>query len=602
MKNKKTFPLDRDNIVKLERKLNSALESINDKIPIPQHFKYSKKKLLNNSESCSIIESVGDCWYLGYSNYSIKPYDISIKKYYIGGNISIPPRKVKRIIDDIKVRTICVSAGKDKEKIVLSCVDCIGITNVYVNRIRRELKDFCEKNNISSINIFSTHSHSSIDTMGVWSITFKKFLSNIIQLNDKNIPYPTVDIDYMDYLIEKVKASIMDSLADLKPGKMHVLKLGEDSSTCIKEKICKEIGFDKEKHVWNEVWQKKWESEFLKKDISEIGIFEYILAKRYPYEFLPCMTRIRFEPLDETKLQTIILNFSAHPYSNGLKVWSEWKGDGLSGDFPYYMEKVFNENNINFIFFNGAINGIYTKRGAAHSSNKINTTIGEQTETIGRDLAGIALAVNKTEDEILSNFSLNPVDRSDCYKSMIERELKMNVCETEVLPKIIECKKDIYIKCSNPIEKIFGKLNFAQFNAYRTDENELFLKSEIGYIQLGDFLRFVLIPGELTPELLTGIKENEYRISISNNEEHLTSINNIFGENTIVLGLANDAIGYIIPDNDYCMLHLGNGVLSKKILGQNYTHYQEMFSLGHCTASTILNQLMVMKEFLNKSL
>ena len=58
-----------------------------------------------------------------------------------------------------------------------------------------------------------------------------------------------------------------------------------------------------------------------------------------------------------------------------------------------------------------------------------------------------------------------------------------------------------------------------------------------------------------------------------------------------MFGLANDAIGYVIDDKDYCMFYLGNGKLSKKILGKNYTHYQEIFSLGNKTASTIMEQL-----------
>ena len=53
-------------------------------------------------------------------------------------------------------------------------------------------------------------------------------------------------------------------------------------------------------------------------------------------------------------------------------------------------------------------------------------------------------------------------------------------------------------------------------------------------------------------------------------------IDELFGEDTLCFGLANDAIGYVVPDNDYAMALIAG-------------HYQEMISLGKYTASTIMN-------------
>ena len=51
-----------------------------------------------------------------------------------------------------------------------------------------------------------------------------------------------------------------------------------------------------------------------------------------------------------------------------------------------------------------------------------------------------------------------------------------------------------------------------------------------------------------------------------------------------VFGLANDAIGYIIPDNDFSMMFLGTGKLMKKLFGN---HYLEIFSFGKDTAVSL---------------
>ena len=53
----------------------------------------------------------------------------------------------------------------------------------------------------------------------------------------------------------------------------------------------------------------------------------------------------------------------------------------------------------------------------------------------------------------------------------------------------------------------------------------------------------------------------------------------MFGERTVVFGLANDAIGYILPDNDYAMMLDFNA------------HYHELLSLGKGTASALFAAL-----------
>ena len=52
-------------------------------------------------------------------------------------------------------------------------------------------------------------------------------------------------------------------------------------------------------------------------------------------------------------------------------------------------------------------------------------------------------------------------------------------------------------------------------------------------------------------------------------------------------GLSNDAIGYIIPDNDFSMMFLGTGKVMKKLFGN---HYLEIFSFGKNTAVNIADK------------
>lgn len=189
---------------KAQQGLTAFLSGLNRILPEPPGFKTEKTKD-EREDTIRIADTAGDSWYLGFSERSITPPDIDTKNYYIGGNLSVPPRRVRGVLDDIKVRAIAISDGEERAAEVFCAVDCIGLTNTVVRRIRSELDSFCRTNNVGYINIFSTHAHSSIDTMGIWSVTGKKFFENISKLITHSQPLPSVDGAFIDLIVEKTK-------------------------------------------------------------------------------------------------------------------------------------------------------------------------------------------------------------------------------------------------------------------------------------------------------------------------------------------------------------------------------------------------------------
>lgn len=575
--------LNKEIIIKTENAINKLLNIFNNRIPMPPHIKHlTDIEQLTSGNGIYYTSETDNYWKLGYNECSIKPLDIDSKRYFVGGNISVPPRKITHVIDDIKVRTIALSTEHSKV-IVLSVIDCIGLSNSYVNVIREHLADFCKLNSIITINIFSTHCHSSIDSLGIWSTSVKDFFLNYMSARQDKIPRPTIDINFINTVLKKVEDSIIAAVKNMKLGSLFLLEIGNKSSNAINEIINNNIcPHNNEKDC---VKKERWQNEFSKLDISETGLYEYIFSKRYPYDFSPRITRIRFKPIDESVRETMIINISAHPYSNGLKIRGEGKGNGLSGDFIYYMEETFNNNNYNMIFFNGAIGGIYPKRKAVKDSK---TGLKEQTKIIGNEFAGIALSANMTYKEIFSNKTTCPDDKSSAYKNVINHKKADHPIEEKEIKAVFKsCNKKVKLKCSNPIEQIIGKLNLAQFDMFSTPTNDLYVGSEIGYIQLGNELNIVFVPGEITNSLFDG--HYDYKM-FNNSESSVNSIIDIFGGKTVVFGLANDAIGYIIHPDDYCMVYAGNGFFSKQVFGQHFTHYQEIFSLGKETAGNLLDE------------
>ena len=99
--------------------------------------------------------------------------------------------------------------------------------------------------------------------------------------------------------------------------------------------------------------------------------------------------------------------------------------------------------------------------------------------------------------------------------------------------------------------------------------------SEVGYAEIGKELSLALIPGELAPEILLG---GAYGADESFNRTawEYPPMRDMIpeGRELSVIGLCNDAMGYILPDNDY------GSVIAKD-------HYEEAVSAGRRAGATI---------------
>ena len=102
--------------------LTVFLSGLNRILPEPPGFKTEKPKD-KREDTIRIADTAGDSWYLGFSERSITPPDIDAKNYYIGGNLSAPPRRVRGVLDDIKVRAIAISDGEERAAEVFCAVD-----------------------------------------------------------------------------------------------------------------------------------------------------------------------------------------------------------------------------------------------------------------------------------------------------------------------------------------------------------------------------------------------------------------------------------------------------------------------------------------------
>lgn len=479
-------------------------------------------------------------WKLGHSKASLVPSDWETKNYYLGGFMAIENgmnNKVEELLDDMQVRVIAVEDGSGRGVSVFANIDAIGVSNGDIKKIRAKLEEMNLNVKINSINVSSTHCHSCIDTQGLWTNLFPKLLKNLglayLPFLDKE---PGVDTEYMEFLYEKTATAMKEAIADMTVGKMTY--------------AVKDIG---DQYFNNK--NRKSASAL----ISE-------------------MSRFIFTPADENIKPTMIVNVAAHPDVAGLAVDEVDNGRGISGDYVYYLGDEIESAGYNFMFFNGAIAGIYEDRGPSGDGISVERRY-MQSERYGRELGKIALNLTNTKEEIEANLT-------DLEKATIAAEKEKggenytlwyedwtSVTERELEPKLNLLISEVKIQVTNPLIQLVGKLNLVNYTVCK-EGLKYYIFAEIGYMEMGD-VKVVFMPGEIVQDLVAGGTSLTAEGSYSGKDFGYKSIYELFGDDTVCFGLMNDAIGYVVPDNDYSMAIVDD-------------HYQELISLGKYAASAIM--------------
>lgn len=256
---------------------------------------------------------------------------------------------------------------------------------------------------------------------------------------------------------------------------------------------------------------------------------------RNPYSIDDKIHLFRFVPNADGKKEIYIANFGAHPINLG------WSNTEISGDFPYYIEKeVTTEKNADFIFIQGAIGGA------------IHADMGPQ-NGIPEDL---------TSFEKMKEYS-NVV--ADILYELAEKG--------EVVEPVLNVKHaQVDFEVNNFIFLLVASADLCNVTPFKED-GKVYLSSEIGYVEIGKNIKIVEAPGEALPELVYGgfYSADE---AYNGTEYPYEGIATCFDEDdeVLVFGLCNDAVGYIVPDNDYSS-------------SGDEGHYEETVSTGSKSAT-----------------
>lgn len=499
-------------------------------------------------------------WKLGYAIVDLTPADHRTHDYFLGGYLTAENgfnNRVNEIIDKMECRIIALDDGSGRGVSLFATVDCIGLGNRHVKAIRSHLRDLMKYEGVPgtlcTVNVFSTHAHSCVDTQGLWTDTLKKLKHNYKKnRTGRGVYREGADPEFMRALVRKVAEGMLCAVKDMKPGTMT----------------------------------------FAEKDVGQ----QYFSNRNRPSATAlgTHLIRLLFTPDDAGAVPTILASFPAHPDTAGLPTRDgQGSGRALCGEYIYYMGELINAAGYNFIFINGAICAIYMNRGPSNDGVTLRYRY-EQSIRYGREMAKITLALTKTAAEIEADPLL--YDIVNTARDMAESEANgggytlwyenwQPVKEIPVPPLLNIRLRQVTIPVTNPLIILVGKLNLVAYDVIAKKDGAYAVTTEVGYLELGGVFKAVLAPGEFCQDLLWGGDSLTAAGAWHERDFSCPPLSETFGGDIHAFGLANDAIGYIVPDNDY-------------ILGEFKNHYHEIISLGEHTGSTVVKALRDLKEAL----
>lgn len=258
---------------------------------------------------------------------------------------------------------------------------------------------------------------------------------------------------------------------------------------------------------------------------DSIDASEYIKDKRelVSKEDIPEIASLYFVP-DSGSEDTYIADITCHPTSFSAS-------NGLVGsDYIYYIDQyIRQQEGANFVMIQGAV-GQLTRDNVDVDTTGMDewTEKGAETKLLGETFG-------------------------EC---IISAEY-----ETELEPVINAHHTELVITPENSILALACEVNLVNNQVYYTEDG-VGIISEIGYVEFGNKVGFALFPGELYPEVFWG-HEIIGDTTWDSTEWAYPALNNsVNGVDVFAVSLANDALGYVLTDDNFAFMGhiIGDGI------------------------------------------
>ena len=274
---------------------------------------------------------------------------------------------------------------------------------------------------------------------------------------------------------------------------------------------------------------------------SKVKTTNMLRDSRDPQVMDPYLYQLRFEPKSEDANGIRIVSYGAHAESmRGANTL-------LSRDYPGEMsDLLMEEKGEDMLYLPGPIGGLVMTKEFSSPFDAV-----ENLEITGRKLTDYLLSI-KPENE------------------------------TAIEPTLTFIKEALEVPVENTAFQYYKSLGILDNEITAKSNGSVIVKSEINLISLGgkDGVLFGLVPGEIFPELVTGANLK------STDPTALSKLATEAGyKNLLVINLANDEIGYIVPPSDY-IVNPNNPYFERyEVNGED--HYEETNSVGKQCAKKV---------------
>ncbi len=438
----------------------------------------------------------GTCFSIGFGKETIIPDDFKKSTYYIAGYGSNNP--AKGIVDPMYANALWLDDNSGRGGMLFISLDAVGLLSSDVEKLKSFILNTTYDAGCRSVNVFCTHNHAGIDTLGLWG----------------KPPFSGKKEKFMETLRQSVLVATERAIADKRSGKLF---------------------------------------------LGSVKVDDMQSDSRTPFVYSATLTRLRFVP-DDGSREVYFTNFAAH--SESLQGCNNL----VSADFPgYFRERIFEKTGAEVLYTVGAIGGMISMKIEYEEKLRAEYRLFENTRKIGKKLADYALSITN---------------------------------EIELKPNVSIIRQEFYCPVDNSLLTLASMLGIISAKKYSlpSKKGKMALKTEISYMEI-DALKILLLPGELFPELAYGgyLNAGESATGKPESANPPPLIETVGDKNLMIIGLANDEIGYIIPPNDF-YLDQAKPYISDGYDRHSRKHYEETNSMGPQTAQYISDTLVeVMK-------
>lgn len=491
-------------------------------------------------------------WHLGFGKASMVPENLKdgSKEYYTGGYFT---QVINGAYDDQGANAVAMHDNSGRGTVVTVAIDGIGVCNADVRAIRSEAERKLKENGITSdivaINVNSTHCHTVIDTQG---FGLAPLIKTVFQNLFSFLPFiektRSIDPEFHELMIDGASDAVVEAYLGMEAGELYYYETAG-------------IGRSERNNNYLD---------------DEYG---YIFNKRYDTEgYQHVIACFKFVPDNASSAPTVLASFGAHPTTidRATKL--------LSADFPNYIEEKINAAGMNFAFIQGAQSPISVNKSGVMTQEIL--------------------------DEINAQIAENPTVQDYADAKKLGYEFARLIIDAEKNAEPVAPLLNVRMaEVTVPLE--YGLLELGAVSGLlgtttvrdKSAPSGYSLISEVGYLEIGTDTVMLTVPGELVPQLVYGNVVDKTQSYLGTDWE-LDCTADIIGEEktVLVMGLCNDAIGYIVPDNDYAPFiadSIWNTELGEKLFGKAHRHYEELLSTGSKAGSTVMGALNTIVERYN---